>query len=178
MRPPYKAFRGSYSFFPLTVGDYVTIGKKVVISAASIGSYVDIGDGCVISKRCIIKDNVRILPGTMLPADAVIPPFAVFGGSPARYLGDQPESAQYLQREKAVAHYRMFQVATRTNHKAAVEQLRKVVAEYPTLGALLQAIEVAKKAGASQGDIVMAAQLAEVLRRKEGAKERPSVLTK
>ncbi len=36
------------AFFPLNIGDYVSIGDNSVIEAVSIGSYVYIGDGCII----------------------------------------------------------------------------------------------------------------------------------
>merc|ERR1719195_324467 len=57
LRPSYKKYKGSFSFFPMTIGDYVTIGPRTVVSAQHIGSYVDIGDDCVISKRCFIKEK-------------------------------------------------------------------------------------------------------------------------
>ncbi|CEM13724.1 unnamed protein product [Vitrella brassicaformis CCMP3155] len=108
LRPPYKKYRGGFAFFPMAIGDYVTIGDKTVVNAALIGSYVDIGDNCIICKRCVIKDNCRILPGTILPPDTVVPPFTVFGGTPGRCLGELPESVQFVHKERANAYYRRF----------------------------------------------------------------------
>merc|ERR1711920_513598 len=107
-RPSYKKYKGSFAFFPMTIGDYVTIGAGSVISAAQIGSCVDIGENCVISKRCIVKENATVLSGTVLPPDTVVPPLTVFGGSPGRYLGDLPESTQVLQKQRASLLYKQF----------------------------------------------------------------------
>jgi len=108
LRPSYKKYKGSFAFFPMTIGDFVTIGPRSVISAAQIGSCVDIGEDCVISKRCVVKENSMILPGTVLPPDTVVPPLTVFGGSPGHYLGDLPESTQVLQKQRATMTYKRF----------------------------------------------------------------------
>merc|ERR1711865_125384 len=108
LRPSYKKYKGNFAFFPLTIGDYVTIGARTVISAAQIGSCVDIGEDVVISKRCIVKENSIVLSGTVLPADTVVPPLTVFGGSPGKYLGDLPESQQFLQKQHATTTYKRF----------------------------------------------------------------------
>jgi len=108
LRPSYKKYRGNFAFFPMTVGDYVTIGARTIISAAQVGTCVDIGEDCVISKRCIIKENSVILSGTVLPPDTVVPPLTVFGGSPARCLGDLPESTHVLQKQHATMSYKRF----------------------------------------------------------------------
>merc|ERR1712008_209896 len=108
LRPSYKKYKGSFSFFPMNVGNYVTIGPRSIVSAQHIGQCVDIGEDSVISKRCIIKENSVILPGTVLPPDTIVPPLTVFGGVPGRYLGDLPESTQTLQKHRATMAYRRF----------------------------------------------------------------------
>mmetsp|Transcript_41294 Transcript_41294/g.93865 ORF Transcript_41294/g.93865 Transcript_41294/m.93865 type:complete len:209 (-) Transcript_41294:64-690(-) len=108
LRPSYKKYKGSFAFFPMTIGDYVTVGPRSVVSAAQIGSCVDIGEDCVISKRCVVKENSVVLPGTVLPPDTVVPPLTVFGGSPGRYLGDLPESTQAIQKQRAAMIYKRF----------------------------------------------------------------------
>lgn len=94
VRPSFKKFKGGIAYFPLAIGDYVAIEDNCVISAASIGSYVHIGKGSIISRRCIIKDCVKILAGSVVPPDTVIPPFTVYGGNPASYLHDLHDSFQ------------------------------------------------------------------------------------
>eukprot|EP00405_Crypthecodinium_cohnii_P008012 CAMPEP_0206421848 /NCGR_PEP_ID=MMETSP0324_2-20121206/1697_1 /ASSEMBLY_ACC=CAM_ASM_000836 /TAXON_ID=2866 /ORGANISM="Crypthecodinium cohnii, Strain Seligo" /LENGTH=188 /DNA_ID=CAMNT_0053886031 /DNA_START=223 /DNA_END=785 /DNA_ORIENTATION=+ len=108
LRPSTKKYKGSFGFFPMTIGDNVTIGARTICSAAQIGACVDIGEDCIIAKRCIIKDNSMILPGTVLVQDTVVPPHTVFGGSPGRYVGDLPESFSKSQQANAASQYRKF----------------------------------------------------------------------
>ncbi|CAE8636206.1 unnamed protein product [Polarella glacialis] len=139
IRPSYKKYKGNIAFFPVSIGDYVTIGARSIVSAAQVGSCVDIGDDCVISKRCFLKDNSVILPGTVLPPDTVVPPLTVFGGSPGRYLGDLPESTQFLQRQKAMAQYRRFQPMRATSSPPVVAGMAVRAAEAgPAAGEVVQ----------------------------------------
>lgn len=50
--------------------------------AAEIGAFVHIGNNVVIGRSVIIKSCVQILPNTIVPHDAVIPPFSIVGGNP------------------------------------------------------------------------------------------------
>lgn len=93
LRPPGKLYKGIFSHYPLKMGDHVYIGPSSIIEAALIGSHVHIGEGCVIGKFAIIKDFVKILPGTVIPAQMVIPSFSVVGGRPGRVVGEVPEGA-------------------------------------------------------------------------------------
>eukprot|EP01118_Nematostelium_gracile_P007915 TRINITY_DN2599_c0_g1_i1.p1 TRINITY_DN2599_c0_g1~~TRINITY_DN2599_c0_g1_i1.p1 ORF type:complete len:189 (-),score=28.95 TRINITY_DN2599_c0_g1_i1:12-578(-) len=105
IRPSYKRFKGGIAFFPLNIGDHVMIEDDCVITATSIGSYVHIGKGSVISRRCILKECCVILEGSVLPPDTVVPPFTVFGGVPARYQYELPESFQEVQKQRSVGYY-------------------------------------------------------------------------
>lgn len=108
IRPPYKGFRGGIALFPVTIGDHVFIEEDCVISAASIGSHVHVGKGCVIGKRCILRDCCYIAPGTVLPADTVVPPFSHFSGKPGVHVQELPDCFQDLQRRATVAYYSRF----------------------------------------------------------------------
>eukprot|EP00162_Nutomonas_longa_P002448 comp13086_c0_seq1/m.17726 comp13086_c0_seq1/g.17726 ORF comp13086_c0_seq1/g.17726 comp13086_c0_seq1/m.17726 type:complete len:176 (+) comp13086_c0_seq1:23-550(+) len=112
LRPAFKIMKGSGLCIPLTIGDYTTIGPNCVISAASIGSYVDIGENVVIANRCIVKDCSRILPNSVLGPDTVVPPFTVFGGTPARQVGELDDTQQELSKSQAVSIYNAFQPMT------------------------------------------------------------------
>lgn len=37
-----------FSYYPMKIGDHVTIGEGSIIEAATIGSYVTIGKNCII----------------------------------------------------------------------------------------------------------------------------------
>lgn len=112
LRPPGKVFKGcvcllillgltlivgwlssSFSHYPLKIGDHVYVGPGSVVEAALIGSHVNIGSGCVIGKFAIIKDYVRILEETVVPANMVIPSFSIVAGRPGRVIEEIPEGA-------------------------------------------------------------------------------------
>lgn len=67
------------------------MGAGTIVEAALIGNHVHIGEGSVIGKFAIIKDYVRILPGTVVPPNMVIPSLSVVGGRPGRVIGEVPE---------------------------------------------------------------------------------------
>lgn len=78
------------------IGSNVYIDKGSIISAAKIGSNVHIGKNCIVGHRSIIKDNCKILDDSVLPPDTVMPPFTVYGGRPAVYICELPESFDRL----------------------------------------------------------------------------------
>jgi dynactin-5 len=91
LRPPGRVTKGVFSYFPLKLGEHVYIGPGSVVEAAMIGSHVHIQAGCVIGKFAIIKEYVRILEGTVVPPNMVIPSFSIVAGRPARVVGEVPE---------------------------------------------------------------------------------------
>ncbi|CRJ94507.1 hypothetical protein BN1708_017041, partial [Verticillium longisporum] len=68
---------------PLRLGDHVFVGQGTVVQAATVGSHVYIGHGAVIGEFAIIKDYVRVLEGSVVPPNMVIPSFSIVGGQPA-----------------------------------------------------------------------------------------------
>ncbi|CRK44392.1 hypothetical protein BN1723_006101, partial [Verticillium longisporum] len=76
---------------PLRLGDHVFVGQGTVVQAATVGSHVYIGHGAVIGEFAIIKDYVRVLEGSVVPPNMVIPSFSIVGGQPARVIGEVPE---------------------------------------------------------------------------------------
>eukprot|EP00053_Salpingoeca_punica_P004697 m.50435 g.50435 ORF g.50435 m.50435 type:complete len:190 (+) comp12905_c0_seq3:43-612(+) len=111
IRPPPKQFPNktpSFTFLPITIGDFVTIEEGCVISAAQIGQHVHIGKNCIIGRRCILKDCCKIEDNTVLPPDTVVPPFTVYGGSPGRMLGELPECTKDIHRDLAKNYYAHF----------------------------------------------------------------------
>lgn len=49
-----------------------------------------------------------VLDDSVLAPDTVVPPFAVFGGKPATYIGELPESTPVVHKEKTVWYYKKF----------------------------------------------------------------------
>jgi dynactin-5 len=52
---------------------------------------VHIGEKVTINQFAIIKENVKILPNTVIPANMVIASGSVVGGCPARVIGEVGE---------------------------------------------------------------------------------------
>ena len=88
LRPPHKSSAGSYTYYPLRLGEHVLIGDGAVVQAASVGSFVQIGKGVVVGKFVVIRDHVRILEGSVVPDWAVLPAGTVWGGRPAGVVGE------------------------------------------------------------------------------------------
>ncbi|KAH6697273.1 dynactin Arp1 p25 subunit [Plectosphaerella plurivora] len=91
LRPPGRVYKGAFTYMPLRMGDHVFVGQNTVVQAATIGSHVYIGHNVVVGDFAIIKDYVRILEGSVVPANMVIPSFSIVGGQPARVIGEVPE---------------------------------------------------------------------------------------
>lgn len=66
-------------------------GPNSVIEAISISSHVHVGENCVLQPFCIIKENVKILPHTIVPANMVVASNSVVGGRPGRVVGEVGE---------------------------------------------------------------------------------------
>ncbi|KAL7926103.1 trimeric LpxA-like protein [Trichoderma austrokoningii] len=93
LRPPGRIYKGVFTYMPLRIGDHVFIGQGTVVQAASIGNHVYIGKGCVVNEFAIIKDYVKVLDGTIVPANMVIPSFSIVAGQPGRVVGELPDGA-------------------------------------------------------------------------------------
>ncbi|TVY25072.1 Dynactin subunit [Lachnellula hyalina] len=91
LRPPGKVYKGWFSHYPLKIADHVFIGPSSVIEAALIGSHVSIGANCTIGKFAIIKDYVKVLDGTVVPPNMVVPSFSIVAGRPGRVVGEIAE---------------------------------------------------------------------------------------
>lgn len=76
---------------PLRLGDHVFIGERTVVQAATVGSHVHIDKDVLVGEFAILKDYVRVLEGTIIPANMVIPSFSIVAGQPARIIGEVPE---------------------------------------------------------------------------------------
>uniref|UniRef100_A0A8R1TQI4 Dynactin subunit 5 n=1 Tax=Onchocerca volvulus TaxID=6282 RepID=A0A8R1TQI4_ONCVO len=108
IRPSYKRFSKGLTFFPVHIGDHVFIGNDCIVMAAEIGAFVHIGHNSVIGRSVIIKSCVQVLPNTVVPHDAVIPPFSIVAGNPGTVIGHLPESTQELMTEATRNFYDNF----------------------------------------------------------------------
>lgn len=100
LHPPSRLDRGSNTsdgkqqliYYPLRIMDYVFIGPNSNIRAAEIRSNVHIGSNVSVGNFCVIKENVRILDGAVLPAGSVWASNSVVAGAPARVVGELAEA--------------------------------------------------------------------------------------
>ncbi|KAJ9614378.1 hypothetical protein H2200_002514 [Cladophialophora chaetospira] len=76
------------TYFMLRISDYVYIGPNTHVRAAEIRSNVWIGANCSIGNMVMIKDNVKILDGTVLPANTVWAGGTIIAGRPGRVIGE------------------------------------------------------------------------------------------
>ncbi|KIS69724.1 putative dynactin Arp1 p25 subunit RO12 [Mycosarcoma maydis] len=111
IRPPYKTYKGIFSYYPMKMGDHVSVGANTVLEAASVGSHVEIGANCLVGRFVIIKDCARILDGSVVAPNTVIPSFSIFGGSPARLVGELPETFSESCEAKMKHFYQRFRPA-------------------------------------------------------------------
>lgn len=117
LRGPDQLYKGSVVYIPLVVGKHVVIERDTSVQAASVGSHVHIGRDCVIDKRCIIKDCVRILDGTVLAPGTVVPPYCVYGGVPGRFVSRLPDSYPLAVEALTSSFYEHFKPAKRDKKK-------------------------------------------------------------
>jgi dynactin-5 len=75
------------------------VDKGTILQSVSIGNFVKIGKDCILDQRVVVADNSIILDNSIVPPDTYIAPFSVYGGKPAIYLGDLPETFPLVQKE-------------------------------------------------------------------------------
>ena len=74
--PPHPQPSGStVKYIPVTIGAHTVIGAGSTIYAAAIGSLCWVGRHVQIRSRALIKDCCVVADFTVVPADAVVPPF-------------------------------------------------------------------------------------------------------
>uniref|UniRef100_A0A0K0DKH8 Actin-related protein 3 n=1 Tax=Angiostrongylus cantonensis TaxID=6313 RepID=A0A0K0DKH8_ANGCA len=108
IRPSSKKFSKGVTLFPVHIGDHVMIEEGCVISAAQICSFVHIGARSVIGGSAVLKECCRVLPGSVVAADSVFPPYSTIAGNPARIIGQEPECTEDLMTEATKQYYDNF----------------------------------------------------------------------
>ncbi|MDH0289027.1 gamma carbonic anhydrase family protein [Pseudomonas sp. GD04087] len=70
--------------FPLTIGDEVTIGHKVLLHGCSIGSRILVGMGSIVMDGAVIEDEVILGAGSLVPPGKVLESGFLYVGSPVK----------------------------------------------------------------------------------------------
>lgn len=74
------------SSYPVTVGDYVTVGHSCILHGCTIGSNTLIGMGSIIMNHAKIGNNCIIGAGSLITEGKVIPDNYVAYGRPAEII--------------------------------------------------------------------------------------------
>ncbi|KAL3787451.1 hypothetical protein ACHAW5_008989 [Stephanodiscus triporus] len=94
---------------PVAIGSHTYIGRDSVINSISVGSCVHIGSNCVLMSRTKVHDCCLVEDGTILPPDAIVPPFSRVRGDPTGMIvGSLPECAGVEFAEGRVRDYHDF----------------------------------------------------------------------
>lgn len=70
--------------FPLTIGDEVTIGHKVLLHGCTIGSRILVGMGSIVMDGAVIEDEVILGAGSLVPPGKVLESGFLYVGSPVK----------------------------------------------------------------------------------------------
>ena len=75
---------GQRHLYPVTVGDWVTIGHNATVHGCTVEDAVLIGMGVVILNDCRIGEGSILAAGTVLPEHTVVPPRTLWAGVPGK----------------------------------------------------------------------------------------------
>ncbi|WP_447744145.1 gamma carbonic anhydrase family protein [Pseudomonas nicosulfuronedens] len=70
--------------FPLTIGDEVTIGHKVLLHGCTLGSRILVGMGSIVMDGAVIEDEVIIGAGSLVPPGKTLESGFLYVGSPVK----------------------------------------------------------------------------------------------
>ena len=75
---------GQRNLYPVTVGDWVTIGHNATVHGCTVEDAVLVGMGVVILNDCRIGEGSILAAGTVLPEHTVVPPRTLWAGVPGK----------------------------------------------------------------------------------------------
>jgi carbonic anhydrase/acetyltransferase-like protein (isoleucine patch superfamily) len=96
--------------WPVTVGDWVTVGHRVILHGCTIESHCLIGMGAVLLNGVRVGEGSIVAAGALVLENTVIPPHSLFLGVPARFHRELTEAdrgfidmhaAHYLQHKES-----------------------------------------------------------------------------
>jgi len=72
--------------FPLSIGDYVTIGHGAVVHACTVGNHCLIGIGAIVMDGAVVPDNVILGAGGLVATGKQLESGFLYVGAPARKI--------------------------------------------------------------------------------------------
>lgn len=70
--------------YPLTIGEDVTVGHKCMLHGCTLGNRILVGMGAIIMDGAVVKDDVFIGAGCLVPPNKVLESGYLYVGSPAK----------------------------------------------------------------------------------------------
>ena len=70
--------------FPLTIGDEVTVGHKVLLHGCTLGSRILVGMGSIVMDGAVIEDEVILGAGSLVPPGKTLESGFLYVGSPVK----------------------------------------------------------------------------------------------
>lgn len=86
---------------PTIIGDYVTVGHRVILHGCKVGNHVLIGMGAVVMDGVEIEDYVLVGAGALLTPGKRFPSGVLVAGFPAKVVRDLKEEEIRLIEESA-----------------------------------------------------------------------------
>ncbi|MFN7065446.1 MAG: gamma carbonic anhydrase family protein [Aquificaceae bacterium] len=91
----------THDTYPTIIGDYVTVGHRVILHGCKVGNYVLIGMGAVVMDGVEIEDYVLVGAGALLTPGKKFPSGVLVAGFPAKVVRDLKEEEINLIKESA-----------------------------------------------------------------------------
>lgn len=93
--------------YPTIIGDYVTVGHKVMIHGAKIGNYVLVGIGAIILDDAEIPDHVIVAAGSVIPPGKKYPSGVLIMGTPGKVVRELTRKEMDYFEESAIHYYEL-----------------------------------------------------------------------
>ncbi len=92
---------------PVIVGDWVTVGHRVVLHGCAVESHCLIGMGAVLLNNVRVGEGSIVAAGALVLENTVIPPRSLYLGVPAKFQRQLTEADQHFVDAHAT-HYLQF----------------------------------------------------------------------
>lgn len=102
---------------PLTIGNDVTIGHRVMLHGCTIQDRVLVGMGAIVLDDAIVGEDSIVGAGALITKGTVIPPRSLVVGMPAKVVRElKPEEIQFLKQsaENYVQDSREYRESSKT----------------------------------------------------------------
>ena len=90
--------------FPLTIGEGVTVGHKVILHACTIGDYSLVGMGSTVLDGAVLEDKVMLGANSLVSPGKILESGYLYLGSPAQKVREL-KASELAWLEYSAAHY-------------------------------------------------------------------------